>query len=204
MSGAVSKDEPSFSFVEPAIVWVGLIDLAGGCAYTLMIVVGLAFRETAFGGLVSSWIEITRDMVPSALSFLPAENSDGPVETVAANVAYRHAVVACGCWTALLIGQTRHLWSAWSRRFMSKLRGSGIPPHKWSGCIVGAYRSSMLGLCAAGFLLLFAGATSDALNGYLNENAWTLLRAPVLLAICCYFICSALMLRPLQPSDWPD
>ena len=187
----------------PSIVRVGLLDSCIGCAYALVIVAGLAFTDTGFGHAVSTWIGFTKSFVASALFFLPAIPEAAPPETVIIVLTYRHILVACGFMTALWINWNSLHSSAWSKACNRRHRASGIPSFDLGRHTIAAYRLSVLGTFATLFLVLFGGATSDMLNGFLCSNAWTMFRAQILLAACCYFVCYTQMLRPLLPRDEP-
>lgn len=185
----------------PRIADVALVDLAVGCAYTFLMLISLSWHDSELGLAIDRWIAFTNSGVELVLFFLPDLSSSLPPDMAYRVLVYRHLLVACGIATLVCTSISRRHWPAWSRRFIATLRGSDTPAHCHPGMILAAHRTAAIGIVAATFLLLLAEPRTDDATRLLYGNSWAIFRAPLLLALICYFACHAAMLWSLLAAQ---
>lgn len=188
----------------PRVAHVALADLALGCAYTLLVLVSLTWHDSWVGLAMNRWEQFTDGAIERILFFLPDPRSSLPSDVASRVMTYRHLMVACSIITVLCISSSRHYWIVWSRSFNANMRKLGIPATRFPKMIRTVHSVVVMGLTAAGFLLLLAEPRSEIAVRLLYGNIWTFFRAPILLAVVCYFACHLAMLRPLLPGDEDD
>ena len=146
-------------------------------------------------------MQFTGGTVESVLFFLPDPRSSQPPDMVSRVLAYRHLMVACAIVTLSCMTIARRYWPAWSRSFFARLRRSGTPAPRYPDIILTAHHRAVIGVVAAIFLLLLTEPRSENAVQLLYGNTWAFFRAPLLLALICFFACHVAMLRPLLPAQ---
>ena len=184
----------------PRIAHVALVDLAVGCAYTFLMLISLAWHDSELGLAMGRWIAFTDSRVEFVLFFLPDLSSSLPPNMAYRVLVYRHLLVACGIATLVCTSFSRRYWPAWSRRCIATLRGSDAPAHCHPDMILAARRTVVVGMAAI-LLLLFTEPRSDTATSLLCGNSWAFFRAPLLLALTCYFACHAAILWSLSAAQ---
>ena len=185
----------------PTIADIALADLVIGCAYTLLVLVSLLWRDSWLGLAMDRWMQFTHGAVESALFFLPDPRSSQAPDMVSRILAYRHLMVSCAIVTFACTTITRRYWPAWSRSFFARLRSTGTPAPRYTDVILIAYHRAVIGMAGVIFLLLLAEPRSENAAQFLYGNSWAFFRAPLLLALICFLACHAAMLRLLLPAQ---
>ena len=145
----------------PRIAHVALVDLAVGCAYTFLMLISLSWHDSELGLAMGRWIAFTDSGVEFVLFLLPDPRASLPPDMAYRVSVYRHLLVACGIATLVCTSLSRRHWPAWSRRFITTLRGSDAPAHCHPDMILAARRTVALGMAAI-FLLLLIEPRSDS------------------------------------------
>jgi hypothetical protein len=184
----------------PRIAHVAFADLALGSAYTLLVLVALTWRDSWVGLAMDQWEQLTVGAIERLFFFLPDPRSSLPPDIAARVLIYRHVMVACSIITVLCIAMSRQYWIVWSRGFIANLRRLGPPATRFPKMIATVHIFVVMGLAATIYLLLLAEPRNDVAVQFLYGHYWTFFRAPVLLAVICYFACHLAMLRPLLPT----
>ena len=185
----------------PRIADIAFADLVIGCAYTLLMLVSLAWHDSWLGLAMERWVQFTDGAVEGVLFFLPDPRSSQSPDLVSKVLAYRHLTVACAIVTIACVMITRRYWPAWSRSFFAGLRSSDTPAPRYTDIILTAHHRAVIGVLAAIFLLLLAEPRSEVSAQLLYGNSWVFFRAPLLLALICFLACHAAMLRLLLPAQ---
>lgn len=184
----------------PRIAVVAIADLVVGCAYTLLVVMSLAWQDSWLGLMMERWVQFTGGIVKSALFFLPDPRSSQPPAMAHRISAYRHLMVACAILTFSCTMIARRYRLAWARSFFARLRSSGTPAPRYTDIILTAHHRAVIGMAGVSFLLLFAEPRSEFSAQLFYGNSWAFFRAPFLLALICFLACHVAMLRSLLPA----
>jgi hypothetical protein len=179
------------------IAQVAFADCAVGCAYTMLMIAALTYRETIWGAAMVHWIQTMDRGVEALLFFLPDPKLLAPSDLVDRVVAYRNTLVACAIISLACFLHSRRHWRAWTRDINLKMRTAGISPAARPEYILTAYRTAIIGVVATAFLLLLGEPRDDRVIDVLYGNDWTFFRAPLLLTLGGFFASHAAVLRRL-------
>ena len=183
----------------PRIAHVALADLAVGCAYIFLMLISLSWHDSELGLAMGRWIAFTDSGVEFVLFLLPDPRASLPPDMAYKVSVYRHLLVACGIATLVCTSLSRRHWPAWSRASSPHCAAPTLL-HCHPDMILAARRTVALGMAAI-FLLLLIEPRSDSATRLLYGNSWAFLRAPLLLALTCYFACHAAILWSLSAAQ---
>ena len=164
----------------------GIPDVVGasalsGLAYTALIIAAAQRPEDLLGKIVQTWVAFTERFVELALFLAPSPNTSADPVLLDRITAYRHLVVACSLIAVWIVLSTRTYWPYWAERLRARLGvGTNSAPRARARV---AYRTTVLGIVAVAFLMLFGEPKGARATTLLYASDWAFLRAPILGAV---------------------
>jgi hypothetical protein len=180
---------------QPGIAHVVGASALFGLAYTALIVAAAQRPENLLGKFVQTWVAFMGRFVELALFLAPPPDASANPVLLDRITAYRHLVVACSLIAAWTVLSTRTYWPHWAERLRARLGVANELSRPAKLVFVSAYRTTMLGIIAVGFLMLFGEPSGPRATTILYATDWALLRAPILGAAACCLCCHAGALR---------
>ena len=180
---------------QPGIPHVVGASALSGLAYTALIIAAAQRPEDLLGKIVQTWVAFTERFVELALFLAPSPNTSADPVLVDRITAYRHLVVACSLIAVWIVLSTRTYWPYWAERLRARLGVANELSRPAKLVLVSAYRTTVLGIVAVAFLMLFGEPKGARATALLYASDWAFLRAPILGAIACCLCCHAGALR---------
>lgn len=180
---------------QPGIPHVVGASALSGLAYTALIIAAAQRPEDLLGKIVQTWVAFTERFVELALFLAPSPNTSADPVLVDRITAYRHLVVACSLIAVWIVLSTRTYWPYWAERLRARLGVANELSRPAKLVLVSAYRTTVLGIVAVAFLMLFGEPKGARATTLLYASDWAFLRAPILGAVACCLCCHAGALR---------
>ena len=170
--------------------------------YTVFIGIFSNYPSTSIGRSTLSWIHRNQ---PISDVVAPALEPRGRLsETIREEVAiYRH-VLAASLLIAILsfVGSRKH-WRLWATLMRGALNRKYRETAKVHRVVSTSKGQMILGIFAVAFIALFGDFQLGDVTSYFYAHSWTLVRAPVLVAVGYYLACLAITLRYVDPAFNP-
>jgi hypothetical protein len=177
--------------VKPGIPQIVLASTLTGLAYTILVVIGAERPESLLGRIIQTWVAFTRHLVDVALFLAPAPNFS-PNSALEEKIAdYRHLLVVCTLIMVWSVLSSRAYWPHWAECLEARLGAGHGQRRSATFFLIFAYRTTILGIIAVAFLMLFGEPRGERAVTFLYAGSWSFFRAPVLTAVACGLACRA-------------
>ena len=177
------------------IFQIVLASTLSGLAYTILVVIAAERPDSLLGSIMQTWIAFTRRLVDIALLLTPSRDFSANPALEERIADYRHLLAACALITIWSVALSRVCWPHWAELLRARLGAENASRRPTRFILEFAYRTTLLGIIAVMFLMLFGEPRWEQATTFLYARDWPFLRAPALAAIACGLACRAAALR---------
>lgn len=175
---AGSAKRPGATDGPPSILRVALANQVAGYLFTILAAVSGPFMKGTFDALT---LRPTRVMGEIGVT------------------NYELACVGCSTIAVIFVALCKRHRLAWSHAFLGHLSAAGFHAARFQDRVVAAYRMSVLGAAAAIFLVFLQRPQMGMVASNNFGIHLEIFLVPPLVTLGFYFVCHALVLRPLYP-----